>query len=149
MFCNEEISDIIKIEAYSIKDISLSIPYTICPVVEASMVKFKGTPLVLSLKQDNSASAKSSMDRNAGGPLFTNSLSWQTDDLTKDTLEQIGTLTADPHHFLLHTYDSRRLLLYNWCSFGKTSPSDSMNGGEQSISLSFSIKSRYPLLTLI
>lgn len=149
MECSEQISNIIRIEAYPFKAITLSIPFTNRPFIQESAVKVSGTPVVLSLKQDDSAQAESIMSRASDGISYTNTLNWQTDDLLNETLEQIGVLSANPHHFILHTYSGTRKFIYNWCSFGKVSPTSSMSGGNDTMSLSFSIKSRIPILTLL
>lgn len=149
MNCVEHISNIIKIEAYPFSDISVSIPYTISLIVPASAVTITGTPVAVSLKQDDSAEANCSLVRDAGGSLFSNSLSWRSDGVGTDVLQQINNLVGGSYHYIIYTYDGTRKLLYNWCELGKAVFENRMTGGDESLSISFSIKSRFPILTIV
>ena len=149
MNCIEHISNIVRIETYPLGDISVSIPYTISPKVPASAVTITGTPVAVLLKQDDSAEANCALVRDAGGPLFSNSLSWQADGDSQGVLQQINDLTAGSYHYIIYTYDGTRKLLYNWCGLGKATYENRMTGGDESLSVSFSIKSRYPILTIL
>ncbi len=148
MDCLELIFDIIKIEAYNLKDVKLPIPFTHNMTVKASAVSISGTPVVLSLKE-NSAEASCSLSQNDAGDLYSNTLSWQTDDSQPETLQQIGSLSAERMHYIVTTYGGRRKLLYNWCGFGRTLPSASTSESDDIITMTFSIDSRLPILTLV
>lgn len=149
MKCIEHISNIIRIEAYPFSDISISIPYTISPILPVSAVTITGTPVAVSLKQDDSAEANCSLVRNAGGSLFTNTLSWRPDGVGPDVLQQINDLVGGSYHYIIYTYDGTRKLLYNWCGLGKAIYENRMTGGDENYSLSFSIKSRFPIMTIV
>lgn len=148
MDCLEFLSDIIKIEAYKLKEVVLPIPFTHNMTIKESAVSFSGVPVVLSLKE-NTAEATCAMVQSESGDLYKNTLSWQTDDNNSDTLQQISRLSAERMHYIVTTYGGRRKLLYNWCGFGRTLPNTSLSGSEETISMSFSIDSRLPILTLI
>lgn len=148
MSCIELISDIVKIEAYDLKNVSLLIPFTHDMVIQSSAVSFSGTPIVLSLKE-NSAQARSTLQKSEAGDLYQNTLSWQTNDNQTETLRQAGTLSAARSHLLLTTYGGTRKLIYNWCSLGRTLPDASISGTDETIAMAFSITSRFPILTLI
>lgn len=149
MNCIEHISNIVKIEAYPLSDISVSMPYTISLRVPASAVTITGTPVGVLLKQDDSAEANCALVRDDGGSLFSNSLSWQADGTGQGVLQQISDLVAGSYHYIIYTYDGTRKLLYNWCGLGKTIYENRMTGGDESLSVSFSIKSRFPILTIL
>lgn len=147
MNCNEEFKDIVKIEAYSLGDITLSPTFSFSPIIDYSLVSFSGSPIHVSVSE-NSAQANSSMIRNEAGTIYENSLSWQSQDLSDETLSQIGELVRGKYHFLLHTYDGKIKLIYNWCGFGKVIFKNQMATSDESYNLSFNSKSRYPILTL-
>lgn len=144
----EAIGDIVKIEAYDLSEVTLSLPYTSSMVIPSSAVGFTGKPIALSLKQD-SARASCVMSSSEKGDIYKNTLSYETDDMQSETLRQVGNLTAGGHHYLLTTYSGARKLLFNWCGFGRTFSNLSLAGSEDSLSVSFSIDSRLPILTLI
>lgn len=149
MNCIEHISNIVRIEAYPLADISISIPYTILLIVPASAVIITGTPVDVLLKQDDSAEANCGLVRDDGGSFFSNSLSWQTDGAGQGILQQISDLVARSYHYIIYTYDGTRKLVYNWCGLGKAIYENRMTGGDESLSVSFSIKSRFPILTIV
>ena len=148
MDCLEFISDIIKIEACKLKEVILPIPFTHSMTVKESAVSIAGVPVVLSLKE-NTAEASCVMSQNDAGDLYKNTLSWQTDDSSPETLLQIAGLSAERMHYIVTTYGGRRKLLYNWCGFGRTVPSISQSGSDETIAMSFSIDSRLPILTVV
>lgn len=148
MSCLEFISDIIKIEAYGMKHVSLSVPFTHDRVMPLSAVSFSAAPVVLSLKQ-GTAEARCSLNASDAGDQFNNSLTWQADDNLTETLQQVSRLSSGRHHYIVTTYDGVRKLLYNWCGTGRTLPDNSISGNTETCALSFNVTSRYPILTLI
>lgn len=148
MNCSELVQDIIRIEAYDFKNVSLALPYTHEMTVKASSVIFSGTPVVLSLKE-NSGEAHCVMSTNEAGDIFQNSLSWKTDDTQPETLQQVSSLTYGRIHYLITTYGGVRKLLYNWCGIGRTRQEASISGTDETLAMSFSVNSRFPILTLI
>lgn len=147
MNCIEIISDIIKIEAYRSKDISLCIPFTHDRVISSSAVILSGTPEVLSLRE-GTAEARCSLKVSDAGDQFENTLTWQVDDNLPETLQQVGRLSADRYHYVITTYGGVRKLIYNWCRMGRTLPDGTMSGSSETISMTFSVTGRHPILTL-
>lgn len=148
MNCSELIADIISIKAYDFKNVSLALPYTHDMTVKASSVIFSGLPVILSLKE-NSGEARCVLNSNEAGDIYQNSLSWQTDDTEPETLQQISALTTGRTHYLITTYGGARKLLYNWCGIGRTRLEGSISGSTETIGASFSVNSRFPILTLL
>ena len=148
MNCLELITDIIKIEAYDFKEITLSVPFTHDMAIESSSVSFSGTPVVVSMKE-NSAEARTTLSTNDAGDLYENTLSWKTDDNLPETLRQVGSLSASRKHYLITTYDGTRKLVYNWIGIGRTKPDASISGSEETISMSFKVSGRIPILTFL
>mgnify|MGYP000030141055 FL=1 len=148
MNCSELIADIISIKAYDFKDVSLALPYTHDMTVKASSVIFSGLPVILSLKE-NSGEARCVLSSSEAGDIYQNSLSWQTDDTEPETLRQISALTTGRTHYLITTYAGTRKLLYNWCGIGRIRLEASLSGSSETIGASFSVNSRFPILTLL
>lgn len=148
MNCLEIISDIIKIEAYGNKNICLSIPFTHDRIIRSSVVTLSGTPMLLSLKE-GTAEARCSLKASEAGDQFENSLTWQVDDNLPETLQQIGHLSSGRYHYIVTTYGGVRKLIYNWSGMGRTLPDGSMSGDAETISMTFSVIGRHPILTLI
>lgn len=147
MNCNEEIKDIVKIEAYPLDSISIPVPHFNAPSISRSLVMVQGTPMTVSMAE-NSAQAKTAMKRDQSGTIYEISLNWQSEDTSGDTLAHIGELIQGQYHFILHTYDGKVKLYYNWCGYGKVLFSNSMATSDESYTLSISQKSRFPILTL-
>lgn len=148
MNCSELIADIISIKAYDLKNVRLALPYTHDMTVKASSVVFSGVPILLSLKE-SSGEARCVLSVNEAGDIYQNTLSWQTDDTEPETLQQISALTTARMHYLISTYGGARKLLYNWCGIGRTRQEASISGSTETISMSFSVNSRFPILTLV
>ena len=148
MDCLEFITDIIKIEAYDLKDVNLSVPFTHDLAIRASSVSITGVPIVVSLKQ-NSAEARTSLSTSDAGDLFENTLSWQTDDNLPETLLQVSSLSASRKHYIITTYGGIRKLVYNWIGVGRTKPDASISCSEETIAMSFKVNGRIPILTLL
>lgn len=148
MTCIETISDIIKIEAYGSKDVNLSIPFTHDRMIRSSVVTMLGTPVIISLKE-GTAEARCSLKVSEAGDQFENSLTWQVDDNMPETLQQISSLSAGRYHYVITTYSGLRKLIYNWCGVGRTLPDGSMSGNTETITMTFLITGRHPILTLI
>ena len=51
MNCNEEFKDIVKIEAYSLGDITLSPTFSFSPIIDHSLVSFSGSPIHVSVSE--------------------------------------------------------------------------------------------------
>lgn len=148
MSCFEIISDIIKIEVYEYKNVNMSVPFTHERVIRSSAVSLSGTPVVLSLKE-GTAEARCTLNASDAGDQFNNSLTWQADDNLVATLQQTSRLSAGRFHYIITTYDGVRKLLYNWCGIGRTLPDSSMSGNTETSAMTFSVTSRFPILTLI
>lgn len=145
-YCAEENLEIVRIEAYAIDQITVAPSFIRERVIPRSKIIFIGEPTVLSLRQQT-ARPGSNRDEDEAGPYFTNSLSWQTDDTSVETLEQIAQLENNEHHFIYHLYGGSPRLIYNEDGFGQ-SFAQITGGEEESASISITIQSRMPIFMI-
>lgn len=148
MNCLEILTDIIRIEAYKLKDIYLLIPFTHSMTLLSSCINISGTPERIFMKE-NSAESRCVLSTGEAGDLYENSLSWQAEGNGAETLRQIGLLSASRMHYIITSYDGTRRLLYNWCGMGRTLPDQSVSGNEGTAAMSFKVSSRMPVLTIV
>lgn len=146
-YCSEETLEIVRIEAYKIDQITIPSGYLRERTIPASQVHITGTPTLVSLRQQT-ARPGSNRAEDEAGPYFTNSLAWQTDDTSTETMRQINDLENNEHHFIYHLYGGARRLMYNEDGFGQSFASVS-GGEEESANVNVSMQSRMPTLMII
>jgi len=145
--CSEESLEITRIEAYKLDQIVILPSYIRSRTIPAAKMQITGTPTLISLRQQTARPGSNRAEDDAG-PYFTNSLSWQSDDTSPETMAQIADLENNEHHFIYHLYGGGRRLLYNGDGFGQ-SFAQVTGGEEEGVSISISMQSRMPTLMII
>lgn len=115
--------------------------------MKASSFTFTGSPIPLSVKE-LTAQAGCSLEHSDAGPIYENTLSWETDGVSPEVLEQISDLEASPCHFVLETEDGFRKLIFNWGGIGKIIARDTSSGEEHTLTPSLTFRSRMPIITI-
>lgn len=146
-YCSEESLEIVRIEAYTLDQISIPPSYMRDRTIPASKVLITGTPTLVSLRQQSARPASDRAEDDAG-PYFTNSLSWQTDDTSAETMVQIATLENNEHHFIYHLYGGARRLMYNEDGFSQ-SFAQATGGEEETLNVRISMTARMPTLLIV
>ena len=148
MNCIEKIGNIAKIEAYSYDQISIPFSYINSLQLSQTAVSISGQPEKV-IFQENSASASCSDQDSASGKVYTNMLTWQTDENDSEVYDQISRFISLPYHFILTTFDGEKKLIFNWFKSGKTNQNQKKKKKKKIIRLNYSGKSLIPILTLI
>jgi len=146
-YCAEESLEIVRIEAYTLDQITIPPSYLRSRTIPVAQVKITGTPTIVSLRQQSARPASNRAEDEAG-PYFTNSLSWQSDDTSPETMTQIADLENNEHHFIYYLYGGARRLMYNEDGFGQ-SFAQVTGGEEEGANVNISMQSRMPVLSII
>lgn len=148
MNCIEKIGNIAKIDAYSYDHISIPFSYINTLQLSQTAVSILGQPEEV-IFQENSASSTCSDQDSASGKIYTNTLTWQTDENDTEVYEQISRFISLPYHFIITTFDGEKKLIFNWFKAGKITQNQDIKEGGVTFRLNYSGKSLIPILTLI
>lgn len=148
MNCIEKIGNIAKIEAYSYDQISIPFSYINSLQLSLTAVSISGQPEEV-IFQENSASATCSDQDSASGKVYTNTITWQTDENDSDVYDQISRFISLPYHFIITTFDGEKKLIFNWFKSGKTTQNQEIKEDGKNFRMNYSGKGLIPILTLI
>lgn len=147
MICSDSFGEIKSIQAYPFDAIQLPFTYTFSLCVPRSSVIISGDPEELDVAE-NSAMATCLDENSASGKVFQNSLTWNTEDVSVDVMNQIEKLISQKYHFIYHTYDGKTKLIYNWNKAGSVTHNSQNGDSGEVMSVSYNGNSLVPILTL-